>query len=122
MSKPVAVLYYAGVAVSGVFAFATLQSVQRWTDLVEPGYIAFSCIPIGVLLYLSARREWRNSDVSVVSALFVALCVIGLLAIGFTAHSEALSRLCGVVELGLCFAGILFLRFWRKDGAAPKKK
>jgi hypothetical protein len=116
VSKIVAGVYAVGIVAASSLMFGAAASIVsgyypasifdgRWITL-----LAFSGLPIAVLLVAAMRREWKQKGVSGQAFFFVATAVLILILIGVFAHAENADLILSLAEIAICSCGAYALR------------
>lgn len=116
MSKFVASVYAVGIVAASSLVIGAVASVlsgyyprpifdTRWITL-----LAFSGLPMTVLLVTAMRREWKQQGVNGQAFFFVAAAVLFLILIGVFAHAENADLILSSVEIAICACGAYVLR------------
>ena len=111
VSKIVSGIYSLGVGASVILAAGTITSLivlqSSYSFLGWLSAIGFSGVPLGALLIVAARGEWKRKDLSGVALSFVIVASSLIVLEGIFAHVEYVAALLSILEVVTCVWGYM---------------
>ena len=114
MSKVIAGVYASGVLVASTFTFgAATALIAGYVSYSPFGWltgVAFSGVPLGILLFVAARAEWRQKDISGFPLACIIAGVALMVLIGVFAHAETVAAILSVLQIATCVIGYFVVK------------